>query len=153
MRSRFHSCLSVCSAVISGAAGVIISTSAVSRPPPPPVGPTVEVSLVRQDQSDCTNSNVHTDDPSLIGGSAWVVRQPNGITSVKVGITAKPNTKYNFYLKCVKQLGDITTQDEGEGQGLFEFPTNAVGSVFAFDMYPDGAPPGNTYQSVQVRFQ
>jgi hypothetical protein len=147
--------LSVRIAAISGTTAAIISTSAVSRPPapPPPAGPTVEVSLIRQDQSDCTNADVNANDPSLIGGTAWVVRQPNGTTSVKVGITAKPNTKYQFFLKCVKQLGDITTQDEGEGLGLFEFPTNSVGSVYGFDMYPDGAPPGNKYQSVQVKFQ
>jgi hypothetical protein len=153
MRARFQSGLSVCIAAVLGATGVIVLTGAASHHPPPPVGPTVEVSLIRQDQSDCTNANVNANDPSLIGGTAWVVRQPNGTTSVKVGITAKPNTKYQFFLKCVKQLGDITTQDEGEGVALFEFPTDAVGSVYGFDMYPEGAPPGNKYQSIQVKFQ
>jgi hypothetical protein len=153
MRARFQSGLSVSIAAGLGTAGVIVLTGAVSHHPPPPLGPTVEVSLIRQDQSDCTNANVNANDPSLIGGTAWVVRQPNGTTSVKVGITAKPNTKYQFFLKCVKQLGDITTQDEGEAVGLFEFPTDAVGSVYGFDMYPEGAPSGNKYQSIQVKFQ
>jgi hypothetical protein len=145
--------ISICLAAISGVTAAIISTSAVSRPPPPPPGPTAEVSLVRQDQSDCTNANVSGSDPSLIGGTAWVVRQPDGNTSVKVGIVAAPNTKYQFFLKCVKILGNITTEDEGSGEGTFTFPTNSVGSVYGFDMYPDGAPPGNKYQSVQVKFQ
>src|ERR1700730_1272376 len=36
---------------------------------PPAAGPTTEVPLVRQDMSDCTNSNVTAKDPSLIGGT------------------------------------------------------------------------------------
>jgi hypothetical protein len=109
--------------------------------------------MIRQDFSDCTNSNVNASDPSRIGGSAWLVRQPDGNTTVKVAITASPNTVYHFFLKCVKQLGDITTQDEGEGNGAFQFPTSSVGAVFAFDLYPEGAPAGNKFQSVQVKFQ
>jgi hypothetical protein len=107
--------------------------------------------LIRQDSSDCTNSNVNANDPSRIGGTVWVVRGPDGNTSVKVGITATPNTVYHFFLKCVRALGDIKTEDEGEATASFEFPTNSVGSVFAFDMYPEGAPAGNKYQSIQVK--
>jgi hypothetical protein len=140
-------------AAIAVPLAAIISTEALSRPEPPPVGPTVEVSLIRQNQSDCTNANVSANDPSLIGGTAWVVRQPNGTTSVKIGITAKPNTTYQFFLKCVKQLGTVTTHDEGVGEALFDFPTSEVGSVYGFDMYPTGAPSGNVFQSVQVKFQ
>src|SRR6266700_409092 len=96
--------------------------------------PTVEAFLIRQDSSDCTNANVNADDSSRIGGTAWAVRRPDGNTGVKVAITATPNTVYHFYLKCVKSLGDIKTEDEGEAVANFEFPTNSVGSVFAFDM-------------------
>jgi hypothetical protein len=49
-------------------------------------------------------------------------------------------------------LGDITTYDEGDGIGLFTFQTNEAGNVFAFDMYPEGAPPGNKYQSGQIKY-
>lgn len=111
-----------------------------------------EVSLVRQDQSDCENGNVSDRDPSLIGGTAWVVRGSDGTTKVKVGITARPNMTYHFFLKCVRLIGDIKTWDEGEGQGEFTFRTNEIGNVFAFDMYPEGAPPGNKYQSVSVKY-
>ena len=111
-----------------------------------------EVSLVRQDQSDCQNSNVSDRDPSLIGGTAYVVRGSDGKTTIKVGISAKPNTKYHFFLKCVRILGDIQTYDEGEGQAMFTFNTSEVGNVYAFDMYPEGAPPGNKYQRVQVKY-
>lgn len=111
-----------------------------------------EVSLVRQDQSDCQNGNVSDRDPGLVGGTAYVVRGSEGKTTVKVGITGKPNMKYHFHLKCVRILGDIQTYEEGEGQGMFTFDTNEVGNVYAFDMYPAGAPSGNKYQSVQVKY-
>jgi hypothetical protein len=140
---------------ILGASAISFVASA-RKPPVPPIpleGPNVEAYLIRQNSSDCTNSNVNANNPSLIGGTAFVVRGDNGNTTVKVAITASPNTTYNFYLKCVRQLGTITTQDEGEGNGLFQFPTNAVGSVYGFDMYPNGAPPGNVFQSVHVKFQ
>jgi len=122
-------------------------------PPPPPPDPNLrEVSLVRQDQSDCQNGNVTDRDPSLVAGTAWVVRGSDGRTQVKVAISAKPNTTYHFFLKCVRILGDIKTWDEGEGQGEFTFSNSEAGNVFAFDMYPEGAPPGNKYQSVQVKY-
>ena len=146
------------SILIASAVGLVAVSPALpqgrpKRPPPPPIGPTAEVDLIRQDFSDCTNANVSGNDPSLIGGTVWLVRNPDGNTDVKVAISSKPNTTYHFFLKCVKQLGDIITQDEGEGIATFEFPTNSVGSVYGFDMYPEGAPPGNKYQSVQVKFQ
>lgn len=142
-------------AAVLGASAIAFTASA-QKPQDPsqgPGGPTVEVSLVRQDQSDCTNSDVNGKDPSRIGGTVWVVRQPDGNTAVKVAITASPNTVYHFYLKCVRQLGDIKTQDEGEGVAMFEFPTSTTGADYAFDMYPEGAPHGNKFQSVQVKFQ
>ena len=124
-----------------------------ARPKPPPVVPTAQVDLIRQDQSDCTNANVNANNPALIGGSVVLNRNSNGNTDVNVAITASPNTTYHFYLKCVRQLGDVVTQDEGEGSATFSFATNSVGNVFAFDMYPEGAPPGNKFQSVQVKIQ
>ena len=123
-----------------------------SKKKPPPVNPTAEVNMIRQDQSDCTNSTV-VDNPSLIGGTAYIYRESNGTTNVTVGITASPSTTYNFYLKCQKQLGTIVTSDEGAGIGTFSFPTNSVGNIYAFDMYPNGAPPGNKFQSVQVNIK
>ena len=112
-----------------------------------------QVSLVRQDSSDCTNSDVTAKDPSLIGGTASVVRNPDGNTSVKVAITAKPNTTYRFFLKCGAQLGDIKTEDEGQGVATFTFPTSSTGAAYAFEMSPEGAPADSKYQSVKVNFQ
>jgi hypothetical protein len=112
-----------------------------------------QVYLVRKDQSDCQNSDVPNVDSPLVAGNVWLARHSDGNTSVKVAVTAKPSTTYHFFLKCVRQLGDIPTDDEGVANASFTFPTNAVGNVYAFDMYPEGAPPGNKFQSAQVKFQ
>ena len=108
------------------------------------------MSLVRQDFSDCQNGNVSGG--GLIGGTVWVVRGSDGTTKVKVGITGTPDTTYHFFLKCVRILGDIKTYEEGVGKAEFSFSTNETGNVFAFDVYPEGAPPGNKFQSVQVKY-
>lgn len=113
----------------------------------------VQVYLVRQDQSDCTNTTVSNIDGPGVDGDITIVRNPNGNTDVTVAMTASPDTTYHVFLKCVRQIGDVTTGDEGTGIDTFSFPTNLVGNVFAFDVYPEGAPPGNKFQSVQVVFK
>jgi len=113
----------------------------------------VQVYLVRQDSSDCTNSTVSNADGPAVSGDITVVRNSNGTTDVKVAMTASPDTTYHVFLKCVRQIGDLQTGDEGAGIQEFSFPTNLTTSnVFAFDVYPDGAPSGNKFQSVQVVF-
>jgi hypothetical protein len=107
-----------------------------------------QVDLVRQDQSDCTNTTV----PVNPLGTVSLNRDSDGNTNVKVAMTISPDTTYHFFLKCVRQLGDITTGDEGTGFGAFTFQTSEVGATYAFDMYPEGAPPGNKFQSVTVKF-
>jgi hypothetical protein len=113
---------------------------------------TREVFVVRQDESDCTNTTVPNLDSPNVRGTLLLARDPDGNTTVKVAITASPDTTYHFFLKCVRQLGDITTGDEGVGLAAFTFPTNTVGSTYAFDSYPEGAPLGNKFQSVTVKF-
>ena len=104
------------------------------------------------DQSDCTNSNVPNQDSPAVGGLVMVSRGNDGNTTVKVAMTASPDTAYHFYLKCVRQLGDVKTDDEGVGSAVFTFPTNNTGATYAFDMYPEGAPAGNKFQSATVKF-
>jgi hypothetical protein len=111
------------------------------------------VGLVPQDFSDCTNGNVVDNGNWTKGGLAYVSRNTGGTTTVKVSATLTPNMTYHFFLKCVRLLGDIKTDEEGLANAEFSFQTNSVGNVFAFDMYPEGAPAGNKYQSVQVSFQ
>jgi hypothetical protein len=120
---------------------------------PPPIDPNQrQVYLIRKDQSDCRNSDVPNVDSPLVVGNIWVTRLHDGNTSVKVAVTAKPSTTYRFFLKCVRHLTDITTDDEGVAIASFAFPTNLVGAVFAFDMYPEGGPPESKFQSARVAF-
>jgi hypothetical protein len=111
-----------------------------------------EVFLVRQDESDCTNTTVPSGYSPNVGGTLSLTRGSDGNTTVKVAMTVSHDTTYHFFLKCVRQLGDITTGDEGTGVATFTFPTNSVGSTYAFDMYPEGALPGNKFQSATVKF-
>jgi hypothetical protein len=107
-----------------------------------------QVYLARLDQSDCTNSNVPNKDTPAVDGLVTVTRGNDGNTTVKIAMTASSNTTYH-YLKCVRQLGYITTGDEGVGTADFTFPTNSTGATYAFDMYPEGAPPGNKFRARQ----
>jgi len=108
------------------------------------------VSLVLQDFSDCTNANVKDNGGGAPGGTVNILRNTDGTTSLKIGMSAVPSTTYHFFLKCVRLLGDIKTDEDGIGEAIFTLPAGAVGQVFAFDSYPEGAPAGNKFQSVQV---
>lgn len=147
-------------AVSAVAATTLIATFAAwSQSAPPPTGMIAapppnerQVYLVRLDQSDCTNSNVPNTDGPNVGGNIWLSRDSSGNTNIKVAITASPSTSYNIYLKCVRQIGTITTDDEGSAIATFTYPTSSVGATYAFDMYPNGAPPGNKFQSATVNY-
>lgn len=156
MRSRNVATLATISTT---AATILVATLAAwaqaprSAIAPAPLPPNVrEVFLVRQDQSDCTNTTVPSGDSPNVGGTLALTRGTDGNTTVKVAMTVSPNTTYHFFLKCVRKLGDITTGDEGTGFATFTFPTNATGSTYAFDMYPEGAPLGNKFQSATVNY-
>jgi len=117
----------------------------------PGVPPMVNAALVRRDFSDCVNSDVRADDPTSVGGQISVTCS-DGIYHVSVNLRGcSASTRYNFFLKCHFQLGTITTDSNGSGQGEFQFPADEVGDVWAFDMYPDGSPAGNKFQSVPIR--
>lgn len=111
-----------------------------------------QVYLVRLDQSDCSNSNVPNTDGPNVGDNVWLTRNNDGTTSAKVAMTVSPDTTYHFFLKCVRQLGDTKTDDEGVGFGAFTFQTGETGATYAFDMYPEGAPAGNKFQAATVNW-
>ena len=98
----------------------------------------------------CTNTTVKDNPDRTRGGELWVTKGTDGTTTVQVAMTVTPNTTYHFHLKCVRRLGDITTGDEGIGMASFTFRTPS--GPFAFDMYPEGAPSGNKFQSLTVEF-
>lgn len=137
----------------AAAAALAVELGALAQPSPPPDPNQRQVYLVRKDFSDCTNTDVPNVDSPLVAGNVWVTRQSDGNTNFKVAMTATPKTTYHFFLKCVRLLTDITTDDDGVANVSFVVPSNQVPAVFAFDMYPDGAPAGNKFQSAQVKFQ
>ena len=138
-------CAILFAAIVSGAAvwapGTVLAQAQDSR----------DIPLVRQDSSDCSNADV-VDDPSDRSGRLLVYRRPDPRTHVRVSLAMQPNTTYHFFLKCGQLLGDITTQADGFAVANFVFENSLVGNVFAFELYPEGAEPGDKYQSVQVDF-
>jgi hypothetical protein len=140
-------------AISAGAAMMLVATLATwAQTPSPMPANERQVPLVKQDESDCTNTTVPSGNPETVGGDLLLIRDNDGNTTVKIAMTVSPDTTYHFFLKCVRQLGDIKTGDEGTATATFTFPTNSVGSTFAFDMYPEGAPLGNKFQSATVKF-
>ena len=111
-----------------------------------------QVVLVRQDTSDCSGSDVPNVDSPLVGGTLWATKLFDGNTSVKIAMTTRPNTTYRVSLKCVRPLGDLTTDDEGVANVSFAFPTSLVGPVYSFELSAGDAP-GSKYQGAQVKFQ
>jgi hypothetical protein len=106
--------------------------------------------LVRQDFSDCGNTNVIASDASRVGGSLVALQNSTGATTVSVEVdSGTPNTAYTLYWKCQRALGIVQTDANGAGTGSFQLQT-APGTVLTFDMYPDGAPAGNKFQSVRL---
>ncbi|AFY32852.1 hypothetical protein [Calothrix sp. PCC 7507] len=117
----------------------------------PALATSKKVDLVRLDSSDCTNSNV-TPASGPVGGFISVHAKKDRELVVNVHIkTGTPNTKYNIFLKCKQQIGTLYTNKKGLADAEFKVSKDIVPSVFAFDMYPDGAPLGNKFQSVQVQ--
>jgi hypothetical protein len=107
--------------------------------------------LVRQDFSDCGNNNVSVSgDYSRVGGAVTIVQTSSGATTVIVNITnGTPNTGYHFFWKCQFWLGQVQTDGSGMGAASFSLQAS-VGQTFTFDMYPNGAPLGNKFQSVRI---
>lgn len=111
----------------------------------------ISVAMIKQDQADCTNSQVKDDSSVTSGGLVWLVQNKDGSTDVKVTISASPQTTYNLYLKCNRGLAVIKTDERGMGEAKFKIPAGGAPKVFAFDMYPSNAPPGDKYQSMQIK--
>jgi hypothetical protein len=92
--------LMVRSAIWAGVTAVV-ATSVAALAQIPIQGPQdpnqKQVFLVRKDASECSGSDVPNVDSPLVGGNVVVTRLADGTTSVKVAMTAKPNTTYQFF--------------------------------------------------------
>ncbi len=110
------------------------------------------VALVRQDEGSCTNDNVADTGSAVLAGSATVSRETSATPTAAIRLAGTtPNTSYHVYLKCFRQLGMIRTDAAGNAGRTFQFPTDAVGAVIAFEIFPEGAPPGTKLQSLAIK--
>jgi hypothetical protein len=123
-----------------------------AQDPPPIVGSQRDVYLMQQPSTSCNNSDVKLGDWSNQRGILSVLREKGNLTRVTIAMTAKPNTTYQFFLKCGPLLGTIKTEEEGEAGASFEFPTSAVSDIYGFEMYATGAKPGDKFESTPVNF-
>jgi hypothetical protein len=129
-------------------AGTMAAASAAWAAPGPTTS-AANATLVRQDFSDCGNSNVSASDPSRVGGSIALSQAPGGQVTATVNVVhGTPHTSYIVHLKCIRALGAVTTNDAGAGMATFGFSA-AMGAVVTFDVYPAGAPAGNKFQSTR----
>lgn len=129
---------------------VLVATPASAAPIIPST--VAVVPLVQKDSSDCLNSDV-TSQGTKLGGFVTITQLDDKSFTANVLITSgTKNTKYNLALKCVKGLGSITTNAYGVGYAnILLGGSTLAGTSYAFDMYPDGAPSGNKYQSLQFK--
>jgi hypothetical protein len=112
----------------------------------------VTVALVRQDDGSCTNDNVTDSGSAVLAGSATVSPETSMTYMAAIRLAGTtPNTSYHVYLKCFRQLGMIRTDAAGNAGRTFQFPTDAVGAVIAFEISPEGAPPGTKLQSLAIK--
>jgi hypothetical protein len=110
------------------------------------------VALVRQDEGSCTNDTVADTGSAVVAGSATVSPETSATSTAAIRLVGvSPNTSYHVVLKCFRQLGMIRTDAAGNAGRTFEFPTDAVGSVIAFEISPEGALPGTKLQSLPVK--
>ncbi|MGH6794351.1 MAG: hypothetical protein ACREDD_05030 [Methylocella sp.] len=108
------------------------------------------VALVHQDEGSCTNDKVG--DTGSAVGSVTVSPETSTTTTAAIRLAGvSPNTSYRIFLKCFRQLGTVRTDASGNAGRTVEFPTDAVGAVYAFEIFPEGAPPGSKLQSLAIK--
>lgn len=112
----------------------------------------VTVALVRQNEGSCSNDNVSDAPPAAVGGSVTV--SPETSTSTSAGIKLaglSPNTNYVIFLKCVRRLGTLRTDAEGNGGRTVSFATDLAGPTYAFELAPEGEGAGAKLQSLTLK--
>ncbi|MGA7385945.1 MAG: hypothetical protein WBW81_15020 [Methylocella sp.] len=132
----------------------ILARDGTACPSQLPLGTTTAatVALVRRDDGSCTNDNVADTGSAVLAGSATVSPDTSTTSTAAIRLAGvSPNTSYHVYLKCFRQLGMIRTDAQGNAGRTFDFPTDAGGPVIAFELSPEGAPPGTKLQSLSVK--
>jgi hypothetical protein len=112
----------------------------------------VTVALVRQDEGDCSNEKVSDAGSAVVGGSVTVSRESNTASTAAIKLSGvSPNTSYKIFLKCVRQLGTLRTDDKGNAGRTVDFPTDAPSPIYAFEIYPEGEAAGTKLQSLSFK--
>jgi hypothetical protein len=112
----------------------------------------VTVPLVRQDEGSCSNETVVDNGSVPVGGSVTVSRASEESSTAGIRLVGlSPNTSYRVFLKCVRQLGTLRTDDAGNAGRTVDFATDSAGQVYAFEISPEGAAPGTKLQSLSFR--
>jgi hypothetical protein len=112
----------------------------------------VTVALVRQDEGSCTNENV-TDNSSVpLGGSVTIARATEESSTAGIRLVGmSPNTNYRISLKCVRGLGSVRTDADGNGGRTVDFPIGSAGSTYAFEIAPEGDAAAGKLQSLPIK--
>jgi len=112
----------------------------------------VTVALVPQDDGSCGNENVVDSGTAAVGGSVTVAHSTDEASTAGIRLVGlSPNTSYRIVLKCVRQLGTVRTDANGNAGRTVDFPNNAVGPVYSFEISPEGDSTGNKLQSLSFK--
>ncbi|MGH6835041.1 MAG: hypothetical protein ACREC9_05715 [Methylocella sp.] len=110
------------------------------------------VALVRQDEGSCTNDKVGDTDSAAVAGSVTVSFETSSTSTAAIRLAGvSPNTSYRIFLKCFRQLGTLRTDASGNAGRTVDFPTDAAQAVYAFEIFPEGAPAGSKLQSLSFK--
>jgi hypothetical protein len=112
----------------------------------------VTVALVRQDDDSCGNENVVDSGSAVVAGSVTVARATEESSTAGIRLVGlAPNTSYRILLKCVRQLGTVRTDADGNAGRTVDFPNSAPGPVYSFEISPEGDSTGNKLQSLSFK--
>ena len=112
----------------------------------------VTVALVRQDDGSCGNENVVDSGSAVVAGSVTVARATEESSTAGIRLVGlAPNTSYRILLKCVRQLGTVRTDADGNAGRTVDFPNSAAGPVYSFEISPEGDSTSNKLQSLSFK--
>jgi hypothetical protein len=109
--------------------------------------------IVRQDSTSCTNDDISSAEPALLGGSVTVYRASSRSKGVNVHLVAatSPDTSYGVFIKCGEKLGTLKTDAKGRADQTFNFRTDGLGTEIAFEIVPEGGAGSGKLESVQIK--